>query len=373
MWLPRPFAPYNKDVPSADIVIAGAGVIGLSTALEISGRGLRVVVVERARAMGEASWAAAGMLAAHDPENPEALRALSELSLSLYPGFLQRLESLSGRATPFRTRTALQGSRRGQHFSDGEARAGRRVTDPQIASMIPGLLPGTREFLELDETSLDPRDLCAALPVAVQAAGVQLLEETEFLWVQPSGSGVAVETSRGIIAAKAFVNCCGAWAGQVPMGGAEMKRLPLEPRKGQIVTVRVREPLRYVVRTPETYLVPRGDGRVVIGATVERAGFDKAVQAEVVRTLVAEAAALWPPIGDAEMVESWAGLRPGSSDGLPVLGPCGAEGCWLATGHFRNGILLAPATARVMSQWIAGEAPQVDLSAFSCDRFAALA
>ncbi len=358
---------------SADIVIAGAGVIGLSTALELSSRGLRVVVVERGRAMSEASWAAAGMLAAHDPENPEALRALSELSLSLYPEFLDRVRSLSGSTISFRTRIALQGTRRDHTFSDAEARAGRRLTEVEVAALIPELRPGNREFLQLAEPSLDPRDLCAALPIAVRAAGVQLMEETAFVSVRPSERGVEVETSSGAIAAKAFVNCCGAWAGQIQMGAADVQRLPLEPRKGQIVTVRVHEPLGYVVRTPETYLVPRGDGRIVIGATVERAGFDKAVQAEVVRTLVAEAAALWPPIGSAELVESWAGLRPGSSDGLPVMGPCGAENCWVATGHFRNGILLAPSTARVMSQWIRGEKPQVDLSAFSCDRFAAIA
>ncbi len=365
--------PYNEEVQSADIVIAGAGVIGLSTALELSSRGLEVVVVERARAMSEASWAAAGMLAAHDPENPEALRALSELSLRLYPEFLKKIESLSGRTIPFRTQIALQGSRRDHTFSEAEVRAGRRLADSEVAALIPGLRPGSREFLQLNEPSLDPRDVCAALPIAVRAAGVQLLEETEFVSVHAAERGVGVETSAGVIAAKAFLNCCGAWAGQIRMGAADAQRLPLEPRKGQIVTVRVQEPLGYVVRTPETYLVPRGDGRVVIGATVERAGFDKAVQAEVVRTLIAEAAALWPPIGNAELVESWAGLRPGSSDGLPVMGQCGIDGCWVATGHFRNGILLAPATARVMSQWIRGENPQVDLSAFSCDRFAAIA
>jgi glycine oxidase len=359
-------------------VIAGAGIIGLSAALDLRRHGLRVVVVERGRAMAEASWAAAGMLAANDPENPVALRPLSALSLRLYPGFLEQIERFSGFHIAIRTRVALQGTRSGHRFSAAEAEEGRRLNAAEIEDFAPGLAPGDRDFLLLEEMSLDPRDLCGAMPSAVREAGATVAEETAVLSVRIDGSGLEVETSRGSISAGAFLNCCGAWAGQLAARGgdrASVENLRLEPRKGQIVTVRLphSEELRTVVRTPETYLVPRGDGRVVLGATVERAGFDKAVHAEVVRTLVEEAAALWPPIGRAQIVDSWAGLRPGSGDGLPALGRCGDPGCWLATGHFRNGILLAPATAHVVSQLIRGKEPDVDLSPFACDRLAAIA
>jgi glycine oxidase len=140
-----------------------------------------------------------------------------------------------------------------------------------------------------------------------------------------------------------------------------------------MVTVRLRpkDNLEYVIRTPELYLVPRGDGRVVIGASVEHAGFDKSVQETTIQTLLDRAASLWPPIRGTEIVETWAGLRPGSADGLPVIGTCGGENCWIASGHFRNGILLAPATARVMRELLSGREPSISLAPFRCDRFAA--
>jgi glycine oxidase len=363
-------------VKTADVLIAGGGIIGLSTALELAQNGLRVLVAERGRAMAEASWAAAGMLAGGDPENPSALEPLSQLSLRLYPDYLERIEQLSGLKVPIRTRLALQGTRPGRRFSDSEARAGRRLKPAGIAGYATGLDAGDRDFLLLDEMSLDPRDLCAALPLAVHKAGVVLLEQTEVLAVRIGNPGIEATTSNGLIAVGAFVNCCGAWAGQLPSeDAAALENLKIEPRKGQMVTVRLKttEALQVVVRTPETYLVPRGDGRVVIGATVERAGFDKAVHAEVVRTLVREAAELWPLVREAQVVDTWAGLRPGSGDGLPVLGRSGAPGCWLASGHFRNGILLAPATARILSELILEQEPLVDLRSFAADRFATIA
>ncbi|HVJ07980.1 MAG TPA: glycine oxidase ThiO [Acidisarcina sp.] len=356
----------------ADIVIAGGGIIGLSTALELVAEGLRVVVVERGRPMNEASWAAAGMLASHDPENPPILEALSELSIRLYPAFLERVQALSGQSIPLRTRRALQGTRAGEHFAAGTPCL---VDAAQARDTVPGLNSEGRQFLLLDEDSLDPRDLCRALPRAVAAAGAELQEETTVLSVKASGQRVAVETTQGMIDAGHFLNCCGAWSGGLPgaTGDFAPDRLGIEPRKGQLVTVQMPDPdsLRNVVRTPETYLVPRGDGRIVIGATLERAGFDKAVDSDVVQTLVDEACALWPPLTAARVVDTWVGLRPGSGDGLPLLGNCGEDRLWMATGHFRNGILLAPATARVMRQLLTGEPPEVPVQSFTPARFAA--
>jgi glycine oxidase len=359
-------------VPTTDALIAGAGIIGLSSALALARSGLRVTIIERARAMGEASWAAAGMLAAHDPENPPALLPLSDLSLALYPAYLADIERLSSRRVPIRTTEALQGTRPGHRF---EHHLIQHLLSPaQVQSRIPGLRAYDRQFLALPEHSLDPRDLCAALPPAAIAAGVTLLEESAITALRCSPGEVEVTTTAGTFSASAFVNCAGAWAAQLAHdrtpGSLDLDALGLEPRKGQIVTVRLAEQhnLACVVRTPETYLVPRGDGRVVIGATVERAGFDKAVHADVVETLIDEAAALWPPITQSSIVETWAGLRPGSADGLPVLGTCGHPRCFIASGHFRNGILLAPATARMITQLVRGEAPDVDLTPFSAHR-----
>lgn len=356
-------------------MIAGGGIIGLSVAVELADNGMRVTVLERGRAMSEASWAAAGMLAAHDPENPGVLQALSELSLSLYPAYTARLERLSQQSISLRTRFALQGSRWGEHLPLNSGTLGRLVDEAEAKSLIPGLNSDSRDFLLLNEDSLDPRDLCAALPKAAVAAGVDLCEETTVNGVKADAQGVTVETSAGAISAGVFINCCGAWAGSVPgsTGNLSSELFGIEPRKGQLVTVMLDEgvTLNGVLRTPETYLVPRGDGRVVIGATVLRAGFDKQADSEVARTLVAEAADLWPPLAASHIVDTWAGLRPGSGDGLPVMGCCGNSRLWMAAGHFRNGILLAPATARILRELLTGKSTSVPVECFAPERFAA--
>lgn len=351
--------PYNRCVSTTDVLIAGAGIIGLSTALELARRGLRVAVLERGRAMTEASWAAAGMLAAHDPENAPELRPLSDLSISLYPEYLNTIERLSGLQVPFRTSDTLQGSEPNHRFQNALPVAG-------ITSQVPDLDPADRSFLWLKEHSLDPRDLCAALPQAAAAAQVLLIENSPVTGFRAAESGVEVRTPQATWSGAHFINCSGAWAGT-------LSSIPsIEPRKGQMVTVKLppHRALDCVIRVPDLYLVPRRDGRVVIGASVEHAGFDKSVQETTIQSLLDQAAVHWPPIREARVVETWAGLRPGSADGLPVIGACGDKNCWIASGHFRNGILLAPGTARVMRELILGEPPSVDLAAYRCDRFA---
>jgi glycine oxidase len=163
------------------------------------------------------------------------------------------------------------------------------------------------------------------------------------------------------MSAGSFVNCCGAWAGKVQPAASAA-----EPWKGQMHTVQLPAGLElpYVLRTPEVYLVPRGDGSVVVGATVERVGFDRQVEPSASAWLGVLAADLWPPIGSAPVVTSWTGLRPGTRDGLPLIGGAGEPNCWMATGHFRNGILLAPATGLLVRQLLQGETPAVELAAF---------
>jgi len=364
-----------------DIAIAGAGIIGLATALELAAAGLRVVVFERGHAMCECSWAAAGMLAASDPENPSSLRQLSELSHSLYPGFLANIARLSGEKIPIRTTQTLHGA----HTLPPKAEA---LSAEAIHTIAPGLRQSDLKFFLLEEQSLDPRDLTQALPAAATAAGITLHEQTAVTAVVPQSGSVRIKTTRGEWSAAHFINACGAWA-------SGLTSIPVAPRKGQVLLVEIPEAfshrLSVVLRIPDIYLVPRDGRRVLIGATVEDAGYDKHIDPAVIAALHNAAAHLWPPIRSARVVEAWAGLRPAAPDSLPVIGPAvdhiidtdrkntgntAPESTqntrsWLAIGHFRNGILLAPGTARLLRQMILNEPLSIDATAFNANRFTA--
>jgi glycine oxidase len=355
------------------ILIAGAGIVGLACALRLADSGFRVTVLERGHAMQQSSWAAAGMLAAHDPENPPALLPLSLLSLSLYPAFLARVTQLSGIAVPLRTHATQQGN------------------------------DTADQFFPLAEHSLDPRDLCRALPAAVRAAGVALREQSAITAVTNTPAGVRVILASGaVLDGQAFVLACGAWSGQIKLP-AGIPPLPVQPRKGQMIEVtmpgRFIQPdeahpqmprLDTVLRTPTLYLVPRGDGRIVIGSTVEDAGFDRTIDEAAGNRLFESAAALWPPLRQGTITARWTGLRPSVvrpcivrplipgdlptlPDALPIIGPLDSSSsthCYAATGHFRNGILLAPATAHLIAQLLRNETSSIALDAFMPSRFA---
>ncbi len=341
-----------------DVAIAGAGIIGLSLALELRQRGLSVTVMERGQAMSSASWAAGGMLAVNDPQNPAELMPLCVRSWELYPAYLQLVESLSGLRVPLRTRRTLQEASSG-------TKANEHATAADIAHLAPGLDSTGHNFVWLDEGSIDPNDLRAALPAALRVAGGKLLESAEVLKVRSADGALLVETRRENISAGMFVNCCGAWAGGELWGG-----MPVEPIKGHMANVRCApDRLGCVVRTPGVYLVPRGDGRVTVGATLEHVGFDEVVHESKANGLMQAALRLLPEATIPSPLDAWTGLRPGTPDGLPILGPAQRENCWHATGHYRDGILLAPVTARVMAQAMLGETPDVPLAAFSPARF----
>ena len=362
---------------SAEVVIAGAGIIGLSLALELAASGQRVIVLDRARAMSEASWAAAGMLAANDPENPPELSRPARHSLSLYPNYLARIESLSGKQVPFRTKAAIQASHTGYGFTSDALLNHRQISPAEVSSLVPELNQANRDFIIIEEQSLDPRDLCIALPLAAKAAGVIILENHPVHSIDTeSDQTITVQTPTSPITTKHFVNCAGAWAAFPalrPRTNATLSQgeCAIAPVKGQMVTVRLkgRAQLEHVLRTPDIYLVPRGEARVTIGATVEQAGFDKTVEPAAIGRLLQTAAALWPPIIEADLLETWAGLRPATPDHLPLLGKSHDGGNhWIATGHYRNGILLAPGTARLLAQAIRGEAPEISFERFNPSR-----
>ncbi|MDE1177778.1 MAG: FAD-dependent oxidoreductase [Edaphobacter sp.] len=344
-----------------DVCIAGAGIIGLSLALELHQRGARVAVYDQGDPLAEASTAAAGMLAAYDPENPLALLELSKLSISRYPAFLNKLFELSRSVVSLHTSTTLQGLGAGRKPLPGIP----TISEQTIRLLVPELRSSSQPFILLDENSLNPRELAVSLLTAVRATSISLHTQTPIRLARSSSRGVEIHTDDESLTASRFVDCTGAW-GFTPTIPAHLRP---RPRKGQMLAVAASpsQPLHVVIRTPEIYIVPRtadpARTRWIVGATVEDAGFDKKVHPEDIARLRQLAADLLPAVAEAPELETWAGLRPSTVDRLPLLGEV-SPNHFIAAGHYRNGIMLAPGTAYVMSQLLAGKAPSVELSPF---------
>lgn len=364
-----------KRVKSWDAIVIGAGIIGLSLAIELNKRGLRVLVVEKGEPGCEASWAAGGMLADFPLEMPAALVEVATASARMYPEFVHELEDESGLKIDLRAAgTLILGCAEAE---TGSARVGQgfsmtRVSIASLREMEPALrVPDTSSTLlpalYLKEQCVDPRELTSAAVAAARHRGIDFSSGDHVLEIEiADGKAAGVQTNKTRFAAGMVVNCAGAWAGQIGPHA-----FPTRPVKGHMLSLIMpeREMVSHVVRTPEVYLIPRSDGRMVIGATSEEAGFDKRIVPETVLKLRQAAIDLVPRLADARLHESWAGLRPGTPDKLPILGATPTPQYFVATGHFRDGILLAPVTARVMGQVMNGESPELDLKAFEAGRF----
>ena len=352
-----------------DVVIIGGGVIGLSLAWRLRQSGASVLVVEKGEPAREATHAAAGMIAHCDSGNPPELAELIAASARLYPEFINELRAEAFQSPDLRADGTIA------FLGDGELPVCDGVVpldDAELARAEPLIARRGRAFL-LPECSVDPAKLGRALEKAARTLGADFVTGAPVSEVAVlGGHATGVRTAKSFYASAAVVNCAGAWASQIKPFG-----MPTRPVKGQMVCVvpQAGAPssgplLRHVVRAPEVYIVPRSDGRLLLGATNEEAGFDKRVEAGVVQGLHRAATAVVPEIGRMRIHDAWAGLRPGSPDGLPIMGATSLPGYFAATGHYRDGILLAPATARVMMQVLTGHVPDVDLGPFSPQRFA---
>lgn len=367
------------------IAIAGAGVCGLAIAWRLARAGCSVTVYDKGEAGRGATWAAAGMLAAGVEAEPgeEGLWRLNRASQGLWPAFRAELEAASGMTLGYReegtlvvalTRDDLEQLRFSHDF---QSRLGVRLdwlTAAQARRREPQLRPGVAGALySPDDHQVDNRKLALALKEAAVRAGVALHEGQAVEALDCEGGrvrGLLVAGER--VAADAVVLATGAHAREMA-GLPEGLRPPVRPLKGQMLSLRMdpRFPLiEHVVWAPKLYLVPRGDGRLLIGATVEEKGFDAQLTAGGVLSLLEGAWRAFPAIEELEIEEFWVGHRPTSRDDAPILGPVeGLAGLYLATGHHRNGILLAPMTAEAVSSAILqGKMPQ-EAEAFTLARF----
>jgi glycine oxidase len=372
---------------SYDAAIIGGGIIGVSCALALAEAGLRVGVFDRQEPGREASWAAAGMLSpAPHLSGDGPLVPLSRESLRLYPEFILSIESASQKRTNYRQKGALElffgtdaPHERDRHVGicqslglpvEAISATEARRREPSIAST-------TRAAAYFpDEATIEPRALMEAALDVARVRGVEIHANCPAQSLVIHGNRCSGIVAGGLqISADRVVIAAGCFSRDIFEEGSDCAErlkpfLPTRPVRGQMLALLPRDTtLARAVRSSRGYLVPRSNGWIVAGSTLEDAGFDKHTTVEGLQKIRKAAVELIPDLASAEIVESWCGLRPGTPDDLPILGPIDIDGVILATGHFRNGILLAPVTARLVKDWIVHARPSISVDAFSPSRF----
>jgi glycine oxidase len=364
----------------SDVVIAGGGVIGLSLAYELALRKLRVTVLEKGEIGRESSWAGAGILAPQaDMEEAGPLAQLLLASRKIYPAFVQGISSQSGVPVDFSPSGLLYVALTPEQATELQARkeqqallglAVQECSGQEALELEASLNPGILSALYFpSEGYVDNRELVEALRIGCLRLGVEMTCGCQVLSVQLEGSKIAgFHSNLGFWPAAHAVIAAGSWSGHVDTGLTY--RLPVKPARGQMAAIQTPAPiLRHVVYSSESYLVPRRDGRVLLGSTVEWVGYDKRVTLGGIQQITSAAIAVLPVVRTASFLGSWAGLRPFCEGGLPVLGSTEIQGLHIATGHFRTGLLLAPITAKLMAELITtGDTPKL-LETFTPLRF----
>jgi glycine oxidase len=362
-----------------DVIIVGSGIIGGAIAFELAQRGVRVLLLDRQRAGEEASWAAAGMLTP-SPETPDALAIvpLAKASLALYSDFVAAVEAASGMETGYRRDGSLvaffaeNAERELSTFlavNHGVGLAAEAIRAEDARAMEPALNPAARAAAWLpEEGTVDNRALTRAVLAAALASGAVLRENAavQSLVMQPNRCA-GVVANGDAICAETVVIAAGSFSSQIE-GAAPYA--PAHPVRGQMLALRGESvKLGHVIRSEHGYLVPRPDGRILAGSTLENAGFEKAVTPAGLQKILAAAVEIAPVLSSAAIIETWSGLRPGTPDHLPILGPTDIEGLVVATGHYRNGILLAPITAKLIREWILETKTSLPIDDYSPMRF----
>lgn len=347
---------------SYDVIIAGAGIIGVTLALELRKQGERVIVFDRGEPGREASYASAGMLAASELTEPKQLSVLASASASLYPEFIAEIEAEAGAKVDFSRTGAI-------HFTT-QTQPGAPLSENELRELEPEVEYAGEPGYFVQEDFVEPRSLMLVAIAAARRRGIEFASGSPVTSVvSERGRIVGIRTEQTAYAAPVVVNCCGAWA-----SGLGMHNSPVIPVKGHMLALlpAKKHAIKRVIRSrvSDVYLLPRASGLIAVGSTVENAGFDKTVVPDKILMLHQMAANFAPVLGEALIQESWAGLRPGTPDGLPIMGEGEFRGYFINTGHFRNGILLAPIAARVLTRQINGGKPEFDTAPFSPARFA---
>jgi glycine oxidase len=365
----------------SDCLIVGGGVIGLSLAFELAGHGHRVRVIDCGQPGREASWAGAGILPPAYPSVDDPREQLAALSNEMHRQWSIELRESTGVDNGYRRSGAIYLARTSAEARQLDDFAGlvhdrkivaQRLTRAEVEELEPGLRPsGTVEaaYLVPDECQIrNPRHLKALLMACV-GRGVEITSGAAAEDFEVRGGRIlAVRTSLGSLAADQVCLTTGSWS------GALAKKLgaspAIKPIRGQMLLLsQLRPAVHRIVNAGRGYLVPRADGRLLVGSTEEDVGFDRGTTAGAVSALLQFALGLVPELASAPVERTWAGLRPATRDGLPYLGRMpGLENAFLAAGHFRSGLQLSTGTARVMSQLMRGQRAEIDLTMFRLDR-----
>jgi len=321
------------------IIVAGGGIIGLGCAWRLAQRGFRVRVFDARQVAREASWAAAGMLApGGEITRDSEMARMAIASLQLYDSFVEELSEASGIEIDYRRSGALEVA-----FDEKEAAALERRAEAQAALGIRSERVARGRFYP-DDAVVNPRDLNAALKLACERLGVEFREHEPVLRILADGKGV--RTERGEQEADGVVLCAGAWSRNL------WPTLPrLTPKRGHLIGYQPVEGLQLdsLLRHGHTYVVPRRSGQIVVGASTEDVGFDRTIDDSITADLHARACRLLPELAKAQIGATWNGFRPHIEGETPLIGRIDETSVWAACGHYRNGILLAPVTALMIS------------------------